>query len=211
MVLSRSQVAEYEEVIIEAFKKESFVVAISATISAVIEKQMAIIINKYEGTISNLTQELTNVKAENKSLLRECNERIDGLEQYSRRNNLRFFRVEEKDKEDVEAVVEGLISNKLGININQNYIELCHRIGPKINNKCRPIIVKFFSRKYKAEVFRHKTKLKGTKILIKEDFTKIRAAAVKSLISKHGHNMVWTSNGDIFFKDDTGVHKHKIY
>lgn len=212
MVLSRSQIAEFEDVLTQALKKESFIACITESITATIEARMEKIMNKYETLITRLTEEVTTLKSENQILKKECIDNVDKLEQYSRRNNLRFLGVAEEQNEDVENVIKDILNKKLHINTDKDVIERCHRVGPKLSNdgKPRPLIAKFISYKQKSMIYKLKSKLKGTKILIKEDLTHRRAMVVKELTTKYGRNGVWTSDGAIFYRDKSGIHKYKL-
>lgn len=210
MVLSRAQIAEFEGVLMEAFKKESFIQAISTSISDIVGKRINDIIAKYETKMMEFQTGMDVLKTENATLKKQCNLKVDFLEQYSRRNNIRIFGIPENGKESVELLVMDMISTKLGLNMPPDYIERCHRVG-KNTNKPRPIIVKFLSHKYKNAVFSAKSKLKETRILIKEDLTKLRFDAMKSLTVTYGFKNVWTYDGGIFYKDGVVVHKNDFY
>lgn len=213
MVLSRAQILEYEDLILQAFKKDSFVANISASISAIIEKQMSILteklIEKCEARISEFKTQIEVLKRENLELKKECEDKVDALEQYTRKNNLRIYGVPENSNEDVEAVFVNTLSTKLNIDISPEYIEICHRVGRRSEAVVRPIIVKFASYKYKSLVYRHRSRLKGTKIVIKEDLTKNRDLQMKELLVKYGRNSVWSRDGMLFYKTNGNVHKIK--
>lgn len=165
-----------------------------------------------EARLTRLTEEVNTLKSENQILQKECNDSVDKLEQYSRRNNLRFLGVAEGQNEDVEIVIKDILSKKLHINTSEDLIERCHRVGSKLSydGKRRPVIVKFISYKHKSMIYKLKSKLKGTKLLIKEDLTHRRAMLVKELTTKYGRNDVWTSDGAPFYKDKSGIHKYKL-
>lgn len=151
----------------------SFIACITESIAATVEARLEKVMNKYETLISRLTEEVNTLKSENQILKKECNDNVDKLEQYSRRNNLRFLGVAEDQNEDVENVIKDILSKKLYITTNEDLIERCHRVGSKLSydGKPRPVIVKFVSYKYKSMIYKLKSKLKGTKLLIKEDLT----------------------------------------
>ncbi|KAI4457876.1 l1 transposable element-related [Holotrichia oblita] len=207
MVLSRSQIAEYEDLIIQAFKKESFIASISSSISEVINTQMSKIVQVYETKISSLENEIKDLKSSNEKLKVECNEKTDRLEQYSRQNSVRIFGVKEVPTENIEEVVKEIIMRKLNINLADSYIEKCHRVGLKKTNSDRPVIVKFSSYKHKSEVFRHKSKLKGTNIIMREDLTYYRLMEFRRLTEKYGRRNVWTMDGVIYYNTEGTVKK----
>lgn len=197
MVLTKGQIGEIEDVILQAFKKESFMQSISKSIANIIEKQFNNIISKYEAEMNVCKTEIAALKNENDTLKKQCCTKIDTLEQYSRRNNIRVFGVSESENENIEDIVSDIVANKMNINLPPNYIERCHRVGKK-SGKPRPIIINFLSYKYKREVFFAKSKLKGTKLIIKEDLTALRFAAMKDLSARFGAKSVWSRDGEVF-------------
>nr|XP_022902362.1 uncharacterized protein LOC111415085 [Onthophagus taurus] len=180
MVLSRAQVAEFEEVIVQAFKKASFIEIISKNVVSLVEDQLKGTFAHYEEQIKNYKEQLAVLRAENEGMKKDYVIKLDAHEQYSRRNNVRIFGISEKEKENVEEIVTDILTKKIEYLMPENAIECYHRVGKK-TARPRAIIVKFLSRKYKDEVVRWRSKLKGTKINIKEDLTQIRANHVKQL------------------------------
>lgn len=99
-------------------------------------------------------QQLTETQEENrriKELVYSTRKVNNDLEQYSRRNSIRVFGIqEERGEENCEVKVLELVNTKLGVDmICQEDIDACHRVGrPNVyNNRGRAIIVKFLSRK----------------------------------------------------------------
>lgn len=217
MVFTKSQVAEFEEVVLDAFNKESFIASISASITNIMAKQINIIlenqmknvVSKYEERIKEFNTEIQTLKNENEILKKQYSAKVDSLEQYSRRNNICIFGVPENNNEDVEEIVNDIIINKMKINLPSNYIDACHRVGKKTNTS-RPIIVKFISNKYKNIVYYGKSNLKKTKIIIKEDLTTTRYECMKKLLTTYGVKNVWSRNGEIFYKNKDTVHRQTL-
>ncbi|KAK9721848.1 hypothetical protein QE152_g19973 [Popillia japonica] len=68
------------------------------------------------------------------SLESKCHDlsnKVESLEQYSRKNNLRIFGVPKTEGEDTESTVIKLIKDKLNISILPNDIDCCHRLKEK--------------------------------------------------------------------------------
>ena len=81
----------------------------------------------------------------------------DKREQYTRRPNLRFHGIEEKEGEDTNAIVIAVVQKKLGLSqIGADQLERSHRIGPKQVEKGAPrkraVIVRFRSEAIRDEV-----------------------------------------------------------
>ena len=69
------------------------------------------------------------------------------LEQYTRRENLRFNNIEDKEHEDCRAVVYNILEKELGVDTTKIRFHAVHQVGKKIHGRRRPIIiVRFVSR-----------------------------------------------------------------
>ena len=117
-------------------------------------------------------------------------DKTDDLENRSRRNNLCFEGIEEKygneTWEESEQKIKGLISTTLKINTDDMIIERAHRVGKKKSTaeKPRPIVAKFLNFKDRDMVIKERRKLKGTKHVIREDFSDRVLEKRKSLLPK---------------------------
>nr|CAI5838144.1 unnamed protein product [Callosobruchus analis] len=131
----------------------------------------------------------------------EClSHKYDDVEQASRINNLRIFRVKEKPQEKLTEEVINIIKSHLGVTVDNNEI-LCVRIGKKVNNKPRGILLKLSSIHRKQDIF-NKKNFKGTCIVIKEDLTDQRLKMMEAAIEKTSLKCVWTYNGHVFVLKD---------
>ncbi|KAK9753439.1 hypothetical protein QE152_g3563 [Popillia japonica] len=61
----------------------------------------------------------------------DLNNKLESLEQYSRKNNLRIFGVPKVEGEHTESTVIKLVKDKLNISISPNDIDCCHRLNEK--------------------------------------------------------------------------------
>lgn len=122
----------------------------------------------------------------------------DLLEQYTRRNNIRIFGLSEGPNENVDLLVTELFTNKLNVRCSIEDIERAHRIGQVTPDKERPVIVKFVSYRKRDEVIKKRMLLKGTKVIIREDLTKLRLELLKQATLKYGPRKVWTRDGNIY-------------
>ena len=157
---------------------------------------------------------ITELEAENQLLCSELDSlkiNVNNLEQYGRRNSLRFnnLTVDTSQKEDdmIHAVVTFINNNMMqnGEKITDRDVERCHPIGRKVRGRKPQIIVKFSSYKTKSKVFSNKTMLKGhgDKTFVTEDLTTQNHQVVKSLLELRKSrkiNSFWTSNGKILAK-----------
>lgn len=131
----------------------------------------------------------------------------DTLEQYSRANNIRIYGLPETKSEDVDEVVINLCQNQLGVDVHKQDIDICHRLAHKGRDGNRPMIVRFCRRSVKNIVFSSKSKLKGSKVVIREDLTRRRVGLLNEAIAIFGAKKVWTSGGKIMCAVNDQVHK----
>ena len=124
----------------------------------------------------DLAKDMTKVNSENTRLKVEVNrlkEKVIDFENRNRRNCLELDGITQ-DTGETNELLEGKLltffKNKLNIDIDQNEIERCHRVGPNIPGKSRPIIVRFLNYKLRQKVWNNKRMLKGSKIYINESF-----------------------------------------
>ena len=102
-----------------------------------------------------------------KTRLLEEQEKIIALETYSRRENLRFMNVPERNDENCMDVVYDIIENDADINVEDIHFHAAHRVGkPRSedasNSFPRPIIARFLSREDRDTVFRVRNRVKDS-------------------------------------------------
>lgn len=159
-------------------------------------------IDNIEQRISKVTYKVENMERvvnQHTNDILMTNFTIDTLEQYARRNNLRFFGLAEKPSENIDNIILQVIKEKMNIDINIHDIERAHRIGKKTASNTRPIIVKFVSYRTRATVFQARRLLKGQKIYIQEDLTKYRHSLMLKATTVFGRERVWSRDGRIFW------------
>lgn len=104
-------------------------------------------------------------------------QRLDYLEQYQRRNNLRVFGVVEKKCENTDTLLIDIFKSKLNVDVSLSDIDQSDRVGaiqvpgPDGKIKYRTIIVNFVSYRMHCLVFDNKKKLKGSSISVGENLT----------------------------------------
>ena len=111
----------------------------------------------------SLQAEIENLKTR----LLEEQEKIIALENYSRRENLRFMNVPERNDENCMDVVYDIIENDMNINVEDIHFHAVHRVGkPRSEDASksfpRPIIARFLSREDRDLVFRARNRLKDS-------------------------------------------------
>ena len=123
--------------------------------------------------------------------LLEEQEKIIALETYSRRENLRFMNVPERNDENCMDVVYDIIENDMNINVEDIHFHAVHRVGkPRSEDASksfpRPIIARFLSREDRDAVFRERNRLKDSSrakdVYITQDYAKAIQQERKVLI-----------------------------
>ena len=142
-------------------------------------------------------------------------EKLDDIEQYSRRNCLLFAGIVEKDDENTDQLIMDTCREGMEIELSLQDIDRSHRIGMKTqrevppepeengqvkHQKVRPITVKFTSYRRHQQVFSAKKNLKGKHVGISENLTKIREKIFNLARDVVGYNNVWSQDGKIFAK-----------
>ena len=177
-------------------------------------KSMSEKFDKLEEKLKEKDEKIEGLERKNK-LLNEKNQdltdRLDDLEQYSRRNCLLLHGVREDEEENTDEIILSTIATEIGININEEDIDRTHRLGKpnRRDGKPRPIIVKFTRYNVRNKVYAYKRNLKGKKYLITESLTSNRMKLLLEAQQKYGVRNVWTSDGRILYKVDNKVSLYK--
>ena len=157
-----------------------------------------------ETDVDFVSEKYEDWKKEKEDLLKEIREmksfyeeKMDDLEQYSRRSCLVMTGVKETRDEDTDQIVEEILVSKLGLNLAPFEVQRTHRLGQRRDPKDgravnRPIIKRFVGYKSRDKVFKVKRKLKGTGISIFENLTERRAELLQEVKKIADYKNVWT-------------------
>lgn len=138
-------------------------------------------------------------------LSKKLAQKIDKLEQYSRRNNVRILGIPESKNEDLADKVKDVFENLMNLKINWHDVDHVHRVGKQEGDRNRAVVVKFLRYDDKNLVFKSKKLLKNSGVAILEDLTQVRLNLMKRLLENFNKRNVWTSNGRICVKTSDGV------
>lgn len=109
-----------------------------------------------------------------KQNLTQVEEKIVNLEAYGRRENLIFENINENQHENCRELILNIMEKELKIQNARANVKLTrvHRLGPpkQAAPKPRPIIARFLYYPDRELVWERKTYLKGTPIVLREDF-----------------------------------------
>ena len=137
-----------------------------------------------------------NIEAMNKRILdlekqlKLETERNTKLEQYTRRENLRFNNIKEMEKEDCRAVIHDILQRDLELDTSLIRFRAVHRVRKLMQGRTRPIIVRFVSREDRNLVWAKRGKIKQSTVhsdaYITEDFARAiqeeRKVLIKAMI-----------------------------
>ena len=121
------------------------------------------------------------------------------MEQCTRRENLRFNNIEEKEHEDCRAVVYNILEKARGVDTTKIRFHAVHRVGKKIHGIRRPIILRFICREDRDKVWSVRGKVKESMthadIYITQDYARAiqeeRRVLIKAMMKareEHGLN-----------------------
>ncbi|XP_042149009.1 uncharacterized protein LOC121837473 [Ixodes scapularis] len=101
-------------------------------------------------------------------------QRLSNLEDRERRNNMIVFGIPEANNEtaaDLEQkVIRDIFFGQLGVTVTS--VERIHRLGPKRQDKNRPVILRVYNYNEKQLVFKNCRKLKNTPVSVSDDYSK---------------------------------------
>jgi ribA/ribD-fused uncharacterized protein len=164
-VMLKNLVPNIEKITLEMSEVKSELRELKATQSNQIEVMSQ--------TITSVSNELAEVKTLNTKLQfanRNLTDRVNRLEAYSRRNNLIFHNIPE-DQAPLITTIHKVLTNMKVSDVQSIHIDDIHRLGPKPSTtRSRPIIVRLLARSDRHKIWEARRNLKGTKIILSEDF-----------------------------------------
>lgn len=141
-------------------------------------------------------------------VIQRLSRKLEVNEQYARRKSLRIYGLQDIEGKDLKQTVVEKVGQRIGVKFSVDDLEMCYRTGKNQERGKRGIIVRFSTLRLKRNVYRNKSALKGTKLVVREDLTDGTMELVKESITRFGSKKVWTNEGSVFVKTgDNGVHK----
>ena len=133
-------------------------------------------------------------------------DQVEKQEQCSRRNCLLILGIPENRNEKTDDLCIATINEHLELSITEADIKRTHRIGkPRdAGRKSRPIIVKLVRYNCRKNIFNRKQKLKGKNIVITVSLRGTRMKKLNEARKIYNFKNVWSSDGEILFKDGSG-------
>ena len=172
--------------------------------------------------IDKLCDEEARMKLENKKLKDLLRERehqmwvqgveVNDLEQYSRRNNLRIYGVDDRNlREAPEETAQKLIAlfrDKLELDITTKDIDIAHRMGKFSPTANRPIVCRMVARTNTLKVMHARRKCKGSQIIIREDLTRRNIKLLERVSALNCVKSAWSDNGKIVAMLQSGAKRN---
>ena len=154
-------------------------------------------IEALEESVEGLKDKLKQEEYKTSILMAKNND----LEQYSRRNNIRVFGIDDSDRETAEKSekhVTDLLRQKLSVDLAPSQIQVAHRAGKFNPGANRSIIMQLVNRKDKQNIMQVRRKLKGSGFTIAEDLTPINVRRLSDLKKLDVVENSWSSQGKLF-------------
>lgn len=184
-------------------------------------KKSVTTVTELRNQVSNLETELCYLKKENSHLKRDRDNMLvrmdqaehvimvntshtNDLEQYTRRNNIRIYGIDDHNKDETAQEttlkVINFCRNTLGLTLERSDINTAHCMGRFQENGDRVIICRFVSRIDRDEVIKRQKQLKGTKCVVREDLTIKNAKLLKTVSEMENVKSARSDQGKIILK-----------
>ncbi|KAI4458221.1 odorant receptor [Holotrichia oblita] len=202
MPLTREQILDYKEIFKECVENlitdDTFIQRLGNALTKTIENSIKVALKTYSDTLKTYSASIDQLKEENLTL----RNKMDNLEQYSRRNNIRISGLVEEQNENLQEKVLNFCRDKLNVSAESRDIDRVHRLGKPGKTSPRCVIIKFTNYGSKQKILAARKKLKGSKekCFVTEDLTKSRYELYRAAQDKWGVKHVWTQDGRIKVK-----------
>ncbi|KAI5633607.1 hypothetical protein NE865_13658 [Phthorimaea operculella] len=144
-----------------------------------------------------------------RSQITDCARMLEDMETRKRRKVLIFNGIPESPEEKCQEKITDVLKKIVKPEDVPDTFKACHRIGQSTDGSVRPILVRFDNLAVKSKVWNAKSKLKGTKVAVKEFLTKSRQSVFSKARQHFGMSNTWTQEGVINIKTADGK-RHKL-
>lgn len=150
-------------------------------------------LHKEFSTFRNYVQDIFNLLRQQIS---EAKELVDVIEMRHRRKFLLLSGMEEKPDEDVKVIISNVLQQNLMLSSSLQ-ISVAYRLGRKSNEQNRPILFRLEDHNMRALVWKKKSLLKGSSLVLREFLTRQRKSLFLEARRYFQMKNVWTNNGII--------------
>lgn len=167
--------------------------------------------------LRNKIEELIKINKEKDAKICELNIKVNELEQYTRRDTIEIYGVKEQENENLQDIVFN-ISDKIGVEMKAEDIQVVHRNGRKIKEHVKRTIIVKLNRKKAEEIINKRKMLKqiqdeNGRIFVNEamsPFYKDLLWKTKSRARELGYQFVWFKRGKLFVRKSEGTRPVRI-
>ena len=177
----------------------------------IVRKLKVVIQNVFE-KVSELEKRVVDLETDRENMdskqIQDIKIQLNRQQQYSRKDNIRIFGLEESaSNEDCKQVVCNFINHSLKVNIQPSDISAAHRLPKSGKQTHKPMIVRLKDRSQRQAILQVRRKLKGSHKSIGEDMTKDNVKLVAEAEASKCFKSVWFYNGRVKAED----HKKRKY
>ena len=150
------------------------------TIVSTIVKALTLSIREIDQTIQTVKNKVFSLENQ----IAQLQDQLDDIDQYERRDTIIISSPalpEEQAMENTTDITVKTIKDNLHINIEHKDINISQRLGPKQQNKTRPIIAKLVNRSKKSEIMEACVTVKP-KIYVNESLTPKRRSIYSTIL-----------------------------
>lgn len=234
LIKSNEQTYSLPELIANAFKKQTFMnqlvpiiaESLKPVIAEAVQSAFAILhktiqdqtktIDTQSKQIDKLSKQLNECHDVNQDLQQQIwrlQDTVDDLEQYGRRNSLRFHNCHVPQGKSTDEVIMSICKERLGIALQDDDRSRSHPIGKANRKGNNQIICKFKNWKIKNKIYTAKRSFRNTDIFVTEDLTQYKQSIIQELVRAKRAGKIysfWTNDGRIFLKLSDKGRKHII-
>lgn len=197
-----------KKVLQDALIDRNFMDAFADKLAEMVYSKLADKIEGLNNQIAALTNEVNTMKKHNHAL----ESKVDFLEQKSKMCHLKLFGLKEKRGENLNDAVSKIFEERNIITRAEISSQMsCYRLGAFTSGSDKPrgVMINFATDSLCNKVFRNKKQLKGSKMVLVEDLTKLRYNLMVKAKGKFGRENVWSQGGSIFVKIRGSKHSLK--
>ncbi|KAI4463744.1 l1 transposable element-related [Holotrichia oblita] len=153
MPLTREQIIDYKvifrECIDDLITDNTFILRLGNALAKTIENSIDVALKTHAETLKTYSAHIDQLKEENLVL----RNKMDSLEQYSRRNNIRINGIVQEQDENLEEKIISFCEERLNVSVELRDIDRVHRLGkPDKTSSPRSIIIKFTNHGCKQKI-----------------------------------------------------------
>lgn len=167
-------------------------------------------LNNVSNELNKISEKLTSLEGATQTNQKEVaiiKDKLDIMEQNTRRNTLRMIGVKEDGNEQLLSKVLNIINEALKVKCSHWEIDNVYRVGKYNENQMKPrhIIITFVTYLKRNEIYTARRGLKGSGIFINEDLVETSYKLLLAAKKTFGPRDVWSRNGRIYLRRDNTV------